>query len=180
MPGRRFPGIVIQGDSLSVLVGDAQDLVRVLTDANLPAVDDAQELCSRLTELLGHYAETLTENGIPLPYEPSATKITDQDLHLSGWVYNQDGRRFLELASSFVGYDFDDDDWRAITTQLEREPERAASYPLSGSYDLMVDIRLEDDGRHLSLAFSGEPNRYLQIQIETLFAALPHPADSSR
>ena len=175
VPGRRFPGVVIQGDTLSGLVTNAEALLRVLTEANLPAADDAEELSTKLNGLLEHYAETLTENGIPLPYVMSSAAPADQRLHVAGWVHERDGRRFLELASSFVDYDFDDNDWLAISAQLEQEAHHSAHYLMSGSFDLAVDLALTDDGGHLSLDLSGGPNRHLQIQLETLFTALTHP-----
>ena len=70
MPGRRFPGVLIQGDSLSILVAEAQELARGLTDANSAAAEDAWLLAATLGELLNHYAETLQQHDIPLPYFP--------------------------------------------------------------------------------------------------------------
>ena len=69
MPGRKFPGVVIQGDSLSILVS-AAEIIR----ANAPAGDEvlreaAEELCRLLTGRLTHYEKVLRENGIELPYE---------------------------------------------------------------------------------------------------------------
>jgi hypothetical protein len=68
MPGRKFPGVVIQGDSLSILVS-AAEIIR----SRVPAGDEilreaAEELCRLLTHRLAHYEEVLRENGIELPY----------------------------------------------------------------------------------------------------------------
>lgn len=69
MPGRRFPGCVIQGDSLSVLLDLAEsvcDRVRNSTDEEL--VSDAEELRTQIAERLRHYESVLDEHGLSLPY----------------------------------------------------------------------------------------------------------------
>ena len=67
MPGRRFPGVVVQGDTLSGLAADAKLVVAELRAGNRP-LDDALELADRLDELLMHHGETLTAHGMALPY----------------------------------------------------------------------------------------------------------------
>jgi hypothetical protein len=67
MPGRRFPGVVIQGDTLSGLVLDAKNILRELRAGNEP-IQDARYLVERLTEYLDHYERTLAAHDIPLPY----------------------------------------------------------------------------------------------------------------
>jgi hypothetical protein len=69
MPGRRFPGSVIQGDSLSILRGLAQELRNGLRDH--PDEDlrgTAQELFELLDGRLRHYVGVLDAEGIPLPF----------------------------------------------------------------------------------------------------------------
>ncbi|WP_155403755.1 DUF6959 family protein [Variovorax paradoxus] len=70
-PGRRFPGSVIQGDSLSILCADARQLSQWI-EANSDANDDvrwlAQGLQEALLSRLLHYQSTLKESGIDLPY----------------------------------------------------------------------------------------------------------------
>jgi hypothetical protein len=78
LPWRRFPGLLLQGDSLSGLYADARKLADGLTpgrpvDAEL--ADDAAALAEALADLVGHYESVLREHGIPLPYvrdSPSA------------------------------------------------------------------------------------------------------------
>ena len=67
VPGRHFPGIVIQGDTLSTLVHDAEEIASGVRDGGSP-LDAAEALADRLSELLAHYARSLTEHGIRLPF----------------------------------------------------------------------------------------------------------------
>ena len=69
VPGRRFPGSVIQGDSLSHLYTVAceiEDRVQAATDEELR--DLAVELRELLEERLRHYDEILERSGIARPY----------------------------------------------------------------------------------------------------------------
>ena len=73
--GRRFPGSVIQGDSLAVLCAEAREISeqirsRQLNDEELRyLVQDHQE---KLLGRLLHYQQVLTEHGISLPYAEPA------------------------------------------------------------------------------------------------------------
>jgi hypothetical protein len=66
-PGRAFPGVLIQGDSLSVLCGQAD---RVCTEIGRgsPAFAEANDLRNALRSYLNHYKATLVEHGIALPF----------------------------------------------------------------------------------------------------------------
>lgn len=69
MPGRRFPGIVIQGDTMSTLAGTANaiyQLAKKSLDAEL--IEEASDLKDRLYGYLAHYESVLGEHGIELPY----------------------------------------------------------------------------------------------------------------
>jgi hypothetical protein len=66
MPGRKFPGMVIQGDTFSNLVSLAEQIRRKATDG--PLQDDADHLLRLLSDRLAHYEQVLSENGIELPY----------------------------------------------------------------------------------------------------------------
>lgn len=77
MPERKFPGVVIQGDSLSNLFDRAIDLIELLegkTDEEtfLSALELAQSLEGHLL----HYEETLRQHGIGLPYTRDTSKST--------------------------------------------------------------------------------------------------------
>lgn len=70
-PGRRFPGLLVQGDTLCSLV---QSLEQAKLDAGVLNEDAAVELDSvieRLRELLEYYKVVLAQHDIKLPfYEP--------------------------------------------------------------------------------------------------------------
>ena len=72
MPGRKVPGIVIQGDSLNILYGLAISIVnraKMIGDTEL--LDEANELADLLVVHLKHYESVLQKHGIALPYNPS-------------------------------------------------------------------------------------------------------------
>ena len=70
-PGRKFPGSVIQGDSLSILLSLSN---RVRERARRHADDDLNELTGELVESLADrlrpYERVLREHHIELPYSP--------------------------------------------------------------------------------------------------------------
>ena len=69
LPRRRFPGLLMQGDSLSTLAGDARELAAALRTGADPN-DLADDLAEQLSDMLAFYAATLAAHGIPLPYNP--------------------------------------------------------------------------------------------------------------
>jgi hypothetical protein len=76
IPSRRFPGIVIQGDSLSILAGLAEgirDAAKRSSDDDL--ISDATQLSNSWEGLLLHYESVLDEHNIPLPYSPRARRL---------------------------------------------------------------------------------------------------------
>lgn len=66
-PGRRFPGILIQGDTLHSLCCLADD-VCLSTDRHSSGYERANELRNKLWSALNHYKTVLGENEIPLPF----------------------------------------------------------------------------------------------------------------
>ena len=71
LPGRKFPGAVIQGDSLKILIDcleNASILAKRLGDSQLQ--ESVEELENLLTPYLRAYEETLRANGQLLPYVP--------------------------------------------------------------------------------------------------------------
>ena len=69
VPGRRFPGCVIQGDSLSILLAHAKivlEKVRGSNDEDL--LSSAEELVESLQSRLDHYERVLAAHQIELPY----------------------------------------------------------------------------------------------------------------
>jgi hypothetical protein len=69
MPGRRFPGLVIQGDSLSILLHRVQsilDRVQELPDGEL--CDDVEEVRDILLGYLRTYEDILVKSGFQDSY----------------------------------------------------------------------------------------------------------------
>jgi hypothetical protein len=76
-PGRRFPGSVIQGDSLRTLCGLAVRVaqrVRDHTPEDEEFLGDLQELVHLLVGRLLHYQQVLQAHGIELPYSRPVTE----------------------------------------------------------------------------------------------------------
>ncbi|MFF4041173.1 DUF6959 family protein [Streptomyces sp. NPDC001816] len=69
LPGRRFPGVLMQGDSLHILHGDLGEVVEACERGDLAEVQDsAGLLLARLDAVLTRYANALQEDEIPRPY----------------------------------------------------------------------------------------------------------------
>ncbi len=69
MPTRRFPGVVIQGDSLHILHQLAESVVRLAAshdDEDLSG--EAEELRDLLARYVSSYETALKKHGIGLPY----------------------------------------------------------------------------------------------------------------
>ena len=71
LPGRHYPGCVIQGDSLAVLCEMATTTAALAKEGNTSSSDfyeNLRELANSLVQRILHYQETLAEHGIDLPY----------------------------------------------------------------------------------------------------------------
>jgi hypothetical protein len=69
IPGRKFPGSLVQGDSLSILVQEAQELLSfVQVTGNEEAITVARDHLEKLQDRLEHYEKVLCAHGIELPY----------------------------------------------------------------------------------------------------------------
>ena len=71
IPGRRFPGAVLQGDSLSILHANAKDLSSRLKELGVQDEEllcGAQELQEQLLGRLLHYQQVLAAHEMELPY----------------------------------------------------------------------------------------------------------------
>lgn len=66
-PGRAFPGVLVQGDSLYLLCQRA-DLACEQIGQGKPGFDEANALRNALWSYLTHYKNTLLEHGIALPF----------------------------------------------------------------------------------------------------------------
>ena len=70
VPGRRFPGIVIQGDSMSIMWALVQEIARLSCECdNEELTDTIDELMGLVTGYLSVYERTLEDHNHPLPYE---------------------------------------------------------------------------------------------------------------
>jgi hypothetical protein len=71
LEGRRFPGVLIQGDTLSILWQQAAIAARLVgqcTQRHDDAVLELDDLVDRLNELLARYERVLADHDIELPY----------------------------------------------------------------------------------------------------------------
>jgi hypothetical protein len=71
MPGREYPGCVIQGDSLAILFRTARRVAEALKTAAIDdgeVLGDLEDLCRSLLDRLLHYQEVLHQEGFDLPY----------------------------------------------------------------------------------------------------------------
>lgn len=69
LPGRRFPGVLIQGDSLAVLRSDVAEVVAACEQGDVvEACETAGLLLADLDALLTRYSAALNAHEIPRPY----------------------------------------------------------------------------------------------------------------
>ncbi|MEU9014501.1 hypothetical protein AB0D12_32990 [Streptomyces sp. NPDC048479] len=69
LPGRQFPGVLIQGDSLPILRSDVAEVVEALDQGNVAgARETAGTLLTDLDALLARYAAALEAHEVPRPY----------------------------------------------------------------------------------------------------------------
>ena len=74
-PGRRFPGLVVQGDSFGQLFGLSQSILERARSCACPdheLAEEAEELRDILWARLQEYESVLEAHGLPLPYTRSA------------------------------------------------------------------------------------------------------------
>ena len=64
LPERRYPGIVVQGDSFHSLIGDLQEALNEPEDREFLI----NELIERLKTIQAQYEAVLSKAGIELPY----------------------------------------------------------------------------------------------------------------
>jgi len=66
VPGRKFPGVVLQGDTLSTLTYGLRDLRATLTDED--QLSDLDLVLDTLEGALENYEAVLSARGMALPY----------------------------------------------------------------------------------------------------------------
>lgn len=67
-PGRRFPGCLLQGDTLNNLVKSLAQARNEVDRLSEDAAENLRDVHDHLTELLAHYTGVLKEHGLGLPY----------------------------------------------------------------------------------------------------------------
>ena len=69
LPGRRFPGVLVQGDTLALLRFDLAEVQRALSDGDVDEARDSLAFVLRdLDGWLERYISALAEHGIQLPF----------------------------------------------------------------------------------------------------------------
>jgi len=89
---------------------------------------------------------------------------------VADWVFEERLELFLRAVSQFVGYRFDQTDWLAITTQLERNSEESV---VRATYDLAtVKVELEGDPDGGVVSFRLDGPQELEERILGAHAAI--------
>lgn len=150
-PGRRFPGSVIQGDTLSNLVDRAREVVVGIRSGHVDSEVEAaaSELLESLAARLRHYQHVLESEGVASPVGPrgTAAELASSDppppVAVTGWIYDSNLRPFLEATASLVGQQFDSDDWTAVRFGVSgADAEASRWYELSLPIDVGAPIAL--------------------------------------
>ncbi|MEV0129335.1 hypothetical protein AB0H83_12865 [Dactylosporangium sp. NPDC050688] len=69
LPGRRFPGVLVQGDSLSILTSEVQKALTLLRAGDTAsAEEELAYVANHLAGLLDGYIRVLDAAGTPLPF----------------------------------------------------------------------------------------------------------------
>ena len=72
---RNYPGVVIQGDTLRILLDEIEELGDEISSGDYEAVKGiADGLQERLVDILRYYEDVLERNGMELPYVNSVRK----------------------------------------------------------------------------------------------------------
>ena len=66
-PGRKFPGVLVQGDTLHSLCQAADRMCKEIGPTG-PGFEDANELRNKLWSYLTHYKQVLIEHDMKLPF----------------------------------------------------------------------------------------------------------------
>jgi hypothetical protein len=69
LPGRKFPGVVVQGDTLHSLVKRVDELLQLLRSGEVDELSAGlSDIKEQLTEAMTHYEGVCADRGIGLPY----------------------------------------------------------------------------------------------------------------
>lgn len=73
LPGRRFPGVLVQGDALSVINREVQQALALLRGGDAAAAEEELVLvANHLAGLVDGYVRVLDAAGMPLPFQRPA------------------------------------------------------------------------------------------------------------
>lgn len=73
LPGRRFPGVLVQGDALSVLNAEVQRALALLRSGDTAAAEEELSLvANHLGALVDGYVRVMDAAGMPLPFQRPA------------------------------------------------------------------------------------------------------------
>ena len=76
MPSQSFPGLVLQGETLSSLLKLAKATCEKLPDtSDVELMATSRELMESIQKLVSHYEATLSRHNIPLPYSTIQPKV---------------------------------------------------------------------------------------------------------
>ena len=66
-PGRKFPGLLLQGDTLNALKRDLEQIVSQ-EDCSAKIAEEIGEIVDRIRELDTHYKRVFADHGLSLPF----------------------------------------------------------------------------------------------------------------
>lgn len=69
--GRKFPGVLVQGDTLYALFQQADEACAEMSGTRLP--EGLSELRGKLREMVDHYKLVLGVHGVPLPFHEKSS-----------------------------------------------------------------------------------------------------------
>ncbi|GAB3846118.1 DUF6959 family protein [Dactylosporangium cerinum] len=70
LPGRRVPGVLVQGDALAVLSGEVQRALDLLREGDTAAAEEELAFAANhLSALVDGYVRVLDAAGMPLPFQ---------------------------------------------------------------------------------------------------------------
>ena len=98
------------------------------------------------------------------------------------WVWPESLRPFIETVSRWIDYEFDDHDWTAIRSGLDKtdgDLDKWYSYPLVGQPELVVEVATTPGDAPVSIRFraTGSVEPALRTRLEA--AAKSSTATSS-
>ncbi len=133
LPGRAFPGVVFQGDSLNALIADLREVaVEIDADERDFALRDMIE---RLSGVQNNYERVLAEKGIPLPYQAEREKpVPVAQIVASNVLYHHqnDERAFFEWLERMPFVQDYHGVVRDLFIELNRQPTDADLWEIIG------------------------------------------------